>query len=671
MSNDSRASALQRILNSMPLWDKWTVGEYLGSGSFSYVYAVYRQEGERSVSQALKWIPLPHPQKSYWEYNKDLLGQSDQTIHDYFRKISRAREDEFKQMMELSSSPHVTQCRNFTTYEREDEPGCDILIRMERLLPLDDYLASRSGFSERDTLRLGIHLCEALENCAILNIIHRDIKPGNIFVGFDEDGEAVYKLGDFGEARALSDGRTSTVSMTGTPSYMAPEVSNYQDQHADVDRYSLGIALYELVNNRKRPFEPQGVILTPNEVEASLRRRISGEPLPRPLNCSDGLWEVIRKACAFLPQDRYSSAAEMRAELERVAPETWALPPSTGKRSDSSYAPPPRGSPNNSGQQNNSASRGAKRGGVRVDEVTISAAGTPGGQPPSRGGYGGDTPITIAPPSRPKKTRWVWIPILLALAAVLAIGVYLLAHMDVLAMVSVDASSVGPNQARLDVTGVSSSDLIRYNAAGVALANGLTVSAKAGVNLAMLIPESVYAAAVERNGEFISETEFSTGEAVLMRDDTLELIGSVKVTPSESPVSLVSLKNAPIAEQEIHPSVSFQFFAFPNDLTMVDVLPDRVKNKPTLQIVLRESERVFFVDAQPLVWIIEDVEAEGTSNGSMRAFPFNSYTFSLDTVLDALWRHNGGKWPARSMTLELYLDGELLGSTPLGIQTSD
>jgi len=168
--------------------------------------------------------------------------------------------------------------------------------------------------ARRDIIRLGIDICKALELCQRYNIIHRDIKPENIFISDNGD----YKLGDFGIARTI-ERTTSGLSKKGTYSYMAPEVYIGKKYGFSVDTYSLGLVLYRMLNKNRGPFLPQPPeAITYDNREQALARRMSGEPLPRPFYGEGRLGEIVLKACAFDPKDRYSSPQQLRQELEAI-----------------------------------------------------------------------------------------------------------------------------------------------------------------------------------------------------------------------------------------------------------------------------------------------------------------------------------------------------------------
>ena len=220
---------------------------------------------------------------------------------------------EFSIMFKLKGTANIVSCEDLRVLEHPDGIGWDILIRMELLHPLLPYVYQHP-MARRDIIKLGIDICKALELCQRYNVIHRDIKPENIFISDSGD----YKLGDFGIARTI-ERTTSGLSKKGTYSYMAPEVYAGKEYGFSVDTYSLGLVLYRMLNKNRGPFLPQPPeAITFASREQALTRRISGEPLPRPFYGEGRLGEIVLKACAFDPKDRYSSPQQMRQELEAI-----------------------------------------------------------------------------------------------------------------------------------------------------------------------------------------------------------------------------------------------------------------------------------------------------------------------------------------------------------------
>ena len=197
--------------------------------------------------------------------------------------------------------------------EHEEDIGWDILIRMELLTPLVE-LTSQSQMEENEVIKLGVDLCKALELCRMYDIIHRDIKPENIFIAANGD----YKIGDFGVAKTIEKTKMG-LSRKGTYLYMAPEIYSSRPYGPTVDIYSLGIVMYKLLNENRLPFLPEyPKPIAPVDKEEALHKRLRGDNIPEPKNGSRRLRQIVLKACAYKPEDRYESAEEMRRDLENL-----------------------------------------------------------------------------------------------------------------------------------------------------------------------------------------------------------------------------------------------------------------------------------------------------------------------------------------------------------------
>ena len=292
------------------LWGSWTVDQFIGEGSFGKVYKIVREDFGHTYSAALKVLSVPQNQSEYKTVKSE--GLSDESAKAYFKSMVEDIVSEFALMSQLKGNTNIVSYEDHMINEKEDEFGWEIFIRMELLTPLFDYLESHE-LKVRDVIKLGIDICRALEVCQKYNIIHRDIKPENIFVS----DTGAFKLGDFGIARQLE--KTSGMSKKGTYTYMAPEVYKGQEYNSTVDIYSLGIVLYRFLNNNRSPFMPPITeqIKFSDKEQANIKR-LSGEKMPKPVNASGRLSEIVLKACAYNPKDRYTSPLTMRKELEAL-----------------------------------------------------------------------------------------------------------------------------------------------------------------------------------------------------------------------------------------------------------------------------------------------------------------------------------------------------------------
>ena len=295
-----------------PLWGSWYVDQLLGEGSFGRVYKVHKDEFGNMYYAAVKMLSIPQSED---EIERARQEMPEETIPTYFRGFVTDIVQEIDFMSAFKGNTNIVSIEDHKVVKK-DEMHWDILIRMELLRSLSAYMADKP-LTHRDVIQLGIDISHALELCAVKNVIHRDIKPDNIFVS--EYGD--FKLGDFGVARHI-ERKNSEMSQKGTRTYMAPEVfHNEKDYGPTVDLYSLGIVMYRYLNNNRTPFMPPfPEPLTPHSKEDALARRMSGiEPLPDIPGIDPALNDFVLKACAFEPKDRYQTASEFRTELEKIA----------------------------------------------------------------------------------------------------------------------------------------------------------------------------------------------------------------------------------------------------------------------------------------------------------------------------------------------------------------
>ena len=289
-------------------YDPWKVIRKLGSGSYGSVYEIRREEFGECYRAALKVISVPKSEEDI-RINRS-NGMDDQSLRTYYPSLVKDFTHEFSLLSKLAGNSNIVSYGDHKIVAHNDGIGWDIYIRMELLTSLRDITAIYT-LSEEEVLKLGIDLCSALILCEKNNIIHRDIKPDNIFVSDNGD----FKLGDFGIARVASK-TMSNMTKRGTLNYMAPEVFINEPYNHRADIYSLGIVLYQLMNDRRIPFVPENV--TAGEMERALQRRMKGEPFPAPANAGESFAGVICKACAYKPEDRYQDAASMKEDLMRL-----------------------------------------------------------------------------------------------------------------------------------------------------------------------------------------------------------------------------------------------------------------------------------------------------------------------------------------------------------------
>ena len=264
-----------------PLFGTFKINNLLGTGGFGEVYEVSNKgSGSRmELKRAIKIVHVPDGEK--------------------LDKIIR----EIDTVLQIGEHENIVRIDNYEYKGNHLGSGGDLLILMELLTGLTSIL-QKGQLPVEETVKLGIHICKALEACSENKIVHRDVKPANILKGKN----GIYKLSDFGIARNIT---ANMSSHAGTIEFEAPEVylrKPYYDARADI--YSLGVTLYYLLNGNKLP--PELEDLTRRLIDKERPPTLSNEGIPKVLS------DIVLKACEYEQTKRYQSAREMREDLEKI-----------------------------------------------------------------------------------------------------------------------------------------------------------------------------------------------------------------------------------------------------------------------------------------------------------------------------------------------------------------
>ncbi len=279
------------------VFSSWVISDVLGSGGFSTVYEAVSGTGGKC---ALKVITLSldrlAPLFNLFVPDTEAAALVRRQLTDMEQEVSRLRT--------LRDCQNIVRLDDFCVNEGPDGKSWQVLMRMEKLRSLEDFMRTSSPGPEQTAARVGTDIARALEACHAVQVVHRNIKPVNIMVG--PSGQ--FELCDFGISRLTEKG----ISQNGL--HMAPEIFHDRPYDHTVDIYALGLTLYQLLNDNLPPFcSPTGSM---TEFSQAIVRRLSGEALPPPRNCGNDLSRIILKACQFDPQSRYQDAASLRRDLE-------------------------------------------------------------------------------------------------------------------------------------------------------------------------------------------------------------------------------------------------------------------------------------------------------------------------------------------------------------------
>lgn len=213
--------------------------------------------------------------------------------------------EKFRQEARMLSSldhPNIVRFLNYV----ENEQGVFLIMEYVDGMTLDDFINKKNGLIvEKRAYPMFSQILSAFEYAHSKNIVHLDIKPGNIFL--TPDGKI--KVLDFGIAKILSEAESGNSSQVmGTPEYMSPEqvIGRNIDRRSDI--YSLGVLFHQMLTGRP-PYDST----TMSELE--IKQRVLNDGLPKMKDyypyVSDGMQKIVNKATEKLPEKRYRDCSEM------------------------------------------------------------------------------------------------------------------------------------------------------------------------------------------------------------------------------------------------------------------------------------------------------------------------------------------------------------------------
>jgi serine/threonine-protein kinase len=220
---------------------------------------------------------------------------------------------------EAQSAASLNHTAIVSVYDTGEEPASDgthvsqpyIVMEYVAGRTLRDILREGRKILPERALEITSGVLEALDYSHRAGIVHRDIKPGNVMLTPSGD----VKVMDFGIARAISDASstmTQTAAVVGTAQYLSPEQARGETVDSRSDVYSAGCLLYELLTGR-----PPFVGDSPVAVAYQHVREPAVPPSDHDTQLSTEIDAILMKSLAKRVEDRYQSAAAMRADIER------------------------------------------------------------------------------------------------------------------------------------------------------------------------------------------------------------------------------------------------------------------------------------------------------------------------------------------------------------------
>lgn len=263
-----------------PILDGYTGLTHINSGGSSRIYSAHDERHNRNV--AVKVLTT-----------KSL----DLTIQQSFAR-------EIKAMERVSDHPHIMSMYD-SGFTADGTPYLVMPLYTDGSYA--DRLKSDGPIHWVETVDVGIKIASALHAAHERHVLHRDIKPANIFVGHFRTDPI---LGDFGISTVVGEGKTTTVAVAYTLTYVAPEVLNGKRQSRRSDIYSLGVTLRQFLTGR-----PAFAAETSAGLVAQI---LSFPPVPLMLELSADLVDLLDAMAAKDPLDRPEDAGEVAAALQTI-----------------------------------------------------------------------------------------------------------------------------------------------------------------------------------------------------------------------------------------------------------------------------------------------------------------------------------------------------------------
>lgn len=270
------------------LSDRYELGDILGFGGMSEVHLARDTRLHRDVAVKVLRADLARDPSFYLRFRREAQN--------------------------AAALNHPAIVAVYDTGEAETPAGPLPYIVMEYVdgVTLRDIVHNDGPMPPKRAIEVIADACQALNFSHQNGIIHRDVKPANIMISSTN----AVKVMDFGIARAIADSGnsvTQTAAVIGTAQYLSPEQARGDSVDARSDVYSLGCVLYEVLTGEP-PF-------TGDSPVAVAYQHVREDPVPpseRHAGISPDLDAVVLKALAKNPENRYQTAAEMRADLVRV-----------------------------------------------------------------------------------------------------------------------------------------------------------------------------------------------------------------------------------------------------------------------------------------------------------------------------------------------------------------
>ncbi len=267
------------------------------------VYSVKSTKSEQLY--VLKHISVPESQKQVEALIFTGAAADKTAAQAYYEQVVTDYRAELELMETLSNSPNLDCFRSYEIRPKDDGVGFDVFLLAEYRTTLEQYLL-QTPMTQSSAVNLAMDLCNALADLREAGLIHRDVKPANIYLS----SQGHFMLGDIGLAK-LEDLKYCSMPESMLSPFSAPELFELMaNVNETIDLYAVGLILYRIYNGNHAPLEDEKT-----SAKAADKLRITGQALPAPMFADYEMAEIISKACAFQPEDRYQTPNELKEAI--------------------------------------------------------------------------------------------------------------------------------------------------------------------------------------------------------------------------------------------------------------------------------------------------------------------------------------------------------------------
>lgn len=268
------------IIKGQKINDRYQIIRTIGEGGMANVYLAHDLILDRNVAVKILRGDLADDEKFVRRFQREAIAASS------------------------LSHPNIVEMYDVG----EDDGKYYIVMEYVEGRTLKSLIKKRGGLTLPEVIDIMTQLTSAIACAHDSNIIHRDIKPQNVLI--KEDG--IVKITDFGIAMALNSNElTQTNSVMGSVHYLPPEQANGTGATVKSDIYSLGIVMFELLTGQL-PFKGD------NAVEIAIKQMKNQIPSVCNINplIPQSIENIILKACAKNPKNRYKNVVEMYNDIQ-------------------------------------------------------------------------------------------------------------------------------------------------------------------------------------------------------------------------------------------------------------------------------------------------------------------------------------------------------------------